>query len=216
MKKLFIEARHQGKISLPKDAISLPKRIAVTATVQYAHHIPDIMRGLRMLGKKPRAPLSARGRYPGQVLGCSGPLPIDADCILFIGEGLFHPSLLGSLGIPVFVLDPSGKIRAAENPGAYLRHRMAGLASYHSAERIGILVSTKKGQNRLPKAKLLMKKLEGMGKKAYIFIFDNLDFSQLENFPFIQSWVNTACPRIAIDDYDKFNAPVVNIDDVIS
>jgi len=40
---------------------------------------------------------------------------------------------------------------------------------------------------------------------------DTLDFSQLENFNFVECFVNTACPRL-IDDYDKFHKAILNID----
>ena len=34
-------------------------------------------------------------------------------------------------------------------------------------------------------------------KKSYIFIADTINESEFENFPFIECWVNTACPRFA-------------------
>ena len=46
-----------------------------------------------------------------------------------------------------------------------------------------------------------------------IFAFDTLDFNQIENFPFVQCWVNTACSRI-LDDYEKFPKPLVDISDI--
>ena len=47
-------------------------------------------------------------------------------------------------------------------------------------------------------------KLEKQGKEAFIFVCDLLDANELENFPFVEYWVNTLCPRIA-DDKDKKN-----------
>jgi len=54
------------------------------------------------------------------------------------------------------------------------------------------------------KAWEIKKKLEEKGKRCFIFVFDTLDANEMENFPFIDFWVNTACPRIA-DDKDKNN-----------
>jgi len=56
-------------------------------------------------------------------------------------------------------------------------------------------------------------KNELKGKKCYIFAFDTLDFWQLENFPFVECWVNTACNRI-LDDYEKFQKPLVDLADI--
>ena len=47
-------------------------------------------------------------------------------------------------------------------------------------------------------------------KKFYLLLFVTLDFSQLENFNFIECFVNTACPRIAIDDASGWKKPIVN------
>jgi diphthamide biosynthesis enzyme Dph1/Dph2-like protein len=83
--------------------------------------------------------------------------------------------------------------------GAYLK--------FLTAKNIGILVSTKPGQDKLKQARQLKNKLKN--KNCYIFIADEIDMSQLENFPFIEAWVNTACPRIS----DKAKG-MVNIDDI--
>jgi diphthamide biosynthesis enzyme Dph1/Dph2-like protein len=41
-----------------------------------------------------------------------------------------------------------------------------------------------------------------------------VEFQELENFPFIEVFVNTACPRIGLEDQKKFPRPVVNLADV--
>ncbi len=59
---------------------------------------------------------------------------------------------------------------------------------------IGIIVSLKKYQNNLSLAFKLKEKLEKNGKKVFIILFDEVN--NLEDFNFIELWVNTACPRI--------------------
>ena len=80
------------------------------------------------------------------------------------------------------------------------------LLKYYHADKIGIIVSTKSGQNLLPRALRFQK---NCGKKAYIFLCNNVN--NLEDFQDIQCWVNTACVRILEDD---FHVPMVNIRDV--
>ena len=46
-------------------------------------------------------------------------------------------------------------------------------------------------------------------KNCYIFLADTVNPAEFENFPFIESWVNTACPRFADD-----NVGVVNYETV--
>jgi len=60
--------------------------------------------------------------------------------------------------------------------------------------KIGIIVSLKPGQNNFYLAHKLKEKLEKLNKKVYLFLFDNVE--NLEDFNFIELWINTACPRI--------------------
>lgn len=78
-----------------------------------------------------------------------------------------------------------------------------------SADNIGIMVTIKPGQYSYRKAVEIKEKLDKKGKKCFIFVFDTLDASEMGNFPFIDFWINTACPRIA-DDRDKKNVIDMN------
>ncbi len=77
---------------------------------------------------------------------------------------------------------------------------------FNAFNNFGILVSIKPGQFNLKLAKKIKKILERMGKKAYIFLGDEI--KDLENFPFIEVWINTACPRLKdeFEDMLFFNA----------
>ena len=52
------------------------------------------------------------------------------------------------------------------------------------------------------------KKLRKKGKEVYVFICDEVDVNQFENFN-IQSWINTACSGLAND-----NPQVININEL--
>ena len=77
-------------------------------------------------------------------------------------------------------------------------------AGFLHAQNIGIMVSVKPGQYSYKRAKEIKDDLEKKRKNAFIFVFDTLDSMEMGNFPFIDFWINTACPRIA-DDRDKKN-----------
>ena len=66
------------------------------------------------------------------------------------------------------------------------------------------MVSVKPGQYSYKRAKEIKDDLEKKRKNAFIFVFDTLDTMEMNNFPFIDFWISTACPRIA-DDRDKKN-----------
>ena len=52
-------------------------------------------------------------------------------------------------------------------------------------------------------------------KEYHIFIGDSFDLSDMENFNFIDAWVNSACPRIGTDDIVNIHKPLININDVL-
>ncbi|RLG18369.1 hypothetical protein DRN75_01900 [Nanoarchaeota archaeon] len=215
MKVLFIEARSNKCVD--NNIISqlikrIGKRIALYSTVQYLDCLEKVKKELESKGitvETPKAPLA---KYPGQVLGCSvGKSELTS---VYIGTGEFHPIAIATTNNrPVIILNPESNTVSelpVETIEKYKRKKELNRILVEKAETIGILVSVKPGQRKIEAAESLKKQLESNGKKAYIIMFDTLDVSQLDNFPFIQAYINTACPRISDD---KFNKPIINITD---
>ena len=67
----------------------------------------------------------------------------------------------------------------------------------------------KSGQQRMLMSRKLRSKFPD--KEFYFFLYDTLDYQGLEDFPFIECWVNTMCPRIGYDDTNKIAKPIVNL-----
>jgi 2-(3-amino-3-carboxypropyl)histidine synthase len=76
------------------------------------------------------------------------------------------------------------------------------------SEKIGILISKKKGQRRLELANRVKEIVNKNGMKGYLIELDEFNPSLLRNFDF-DSFVSTACPRIAIDDYLLYDKPIL-------
>jgi 2-(3-amino-3-carboxypropyl)histidine synthase len=137
------------------------------------------------------------------------------DCFLFIGTGRFHPLGLSlETEKPVLFLDfESGKFEDLTQDRDNLRRvRNAGIAKSASAERFGILVSTKPGQAHSKTAEQARKRLEKLGKKAWILVADRLTPEKLLGLG-VQALVNTACPRIR-EDARSFRKPVISPEDI--
>ncbi len=112
--------------------------------------------------------------------------------------------------------DPIGKtlfLVSVENIKIILRKYRGSLMKFLTAETIGVISTIKPGQEQFKPALLLEKKYTN--KKFYYFIDNDISFHQLENFPFIQVWVNTACPRVGFDDQEKFARGVINLNDAL-
>ncbi|MDD4878764.1 MAG: diphthamide synthesis protein [Candidatus Nanoarchaeia archaeon] len=210
MKTLFIESRSNLDVNELISKVEFNGRLGLVTTIQHLHILPSVKRKLK------------NAVIAGQVLGCdvSNAIKIakKVDAFLFIGSGNFHPVQIAmKTEKRVIMLDPfTGNISEVSDEDIESRKRKirAGYAHFLNANRIGILVSSKPGQNMMKAAENLKKQLLKQNKKPFIFVFDTLDFSQLENFPDIECWVNTACLRMAIEDYDKFPKSVVNLSDL--
>ncbi len=144
-----------------------------------------------------------------QVLGCSNPkFPKDVEAILIVGQGKFHSvSLAYESKLPTYILEGETIEKISEKEvlklekkekGAYLR--------YLNSQKIGILVSTKPGQKQLEKSIKFKKNLKD--KKGYLFIANDLNISEFENFG-VDSWVNSACPRM-----DLTKGPIINMNKI--
>jgi 2-(3-amino-3-carboxypropyl)histidine synthase len=74
-----------------------------------------------------------------------------------------------------------------------------------NAGRIGIILSTKSGQQRLA----LARRLAALSEKAVLVVMCEVSPGELLNLGF-DCYVNTACPRLAYDDQLRFPVPVLS------
>jgi len=199
MKVVYIPAKvkHAGIQEL-MSKVHIKEKFAIVTTIQFLDEVQELEKqGYTVLG---------------QILGCNtvSTRGSDVKAYLYIGTGKFHPlNLAFTSKKPVYILDPlthEFTHITEQEVEKYEKKKKAMLLKYYNADKIGIIVSTKSGQNLLARA-LRFKKT--CGKKAYIFMCNNV--KNLEDFQDIQCWVNTACVRIFEDD---FGVPMVNIRDV--
>jgi 2-(3-amino-3-carboxypropyl)histidine synthase len=190
-------------------------KMALCSTIQFKKHRQLLQKALAAKGLQA---FEGKGRNveTGQVLGCnySSAKAIEAksDAIVFVGDGLFHPIGLGFASAkPVFVFDPLQKEAFAleQQKDLFLRKRIAMVEKARQAKNIAIWVSTKKGQQRAKLALALKEKLEKSGKKAMVIASDLLNPEYILGMEF-DAIVNTACPRIALDDSSQYKIPIIN------
>jgi 2-(3-amino-3-carboxypropyl)histidine synthase len=220
MKVLFIQAKANKDIieALNKNIKYIPeKKIGTVTTVQFVEQLEKVKQTLEANNKiavigKP----SGSAITDGQILGCdvsaATNIASDVDCFLYIGTGNFHSlGLLAKTDKPLYALNPfTSQLKeiSLEEKQKLMKREILKLAQFKDCKTVGILVSTKLGQCQLQyDVEELKEKLEIQGKKAYLFACDNITNAELQNFPHIQGWVNTACPRLADDVFDR---PFIN------
>lgn len=184
MKVLFVPAKSEIKIDSVIKRVNIKGKIGLVTTIQFLDQVKNLKGYI----------------FGGQILGCNiknaEKIKDKVDCFLYIGSGRFHPLYLAiKLKKPVYIANPNtnevSKIDEAEILD-YERKLKGKLNKFYSAKTYGILVSTKPGQNNIKKAEELRKKL----KNSYIFICNNINENEFENFRNIDIWINTACVRI--------------------
>ncbi len=195
----------------------LPKRVGLLTTVQFRGWLPAIQERLEKAGHEVRigAP-DKRVAYAGQLLGCdyvtATEIAKDVDGYLYVGTGEFHPLGVAILlpGKPIVIADPErGTARdLADLRDRVLRQRHAAIARAYDAKTFGIIVSKKIGQARMELAESLKAMAERHGRKASLFLMDLVSPELLEGYR-VDAWVNTACPRIAIEDILQYRQPML-------
>ena len=214
----FIEARSKVEISnAVKDAIPLlPENvIGLLTTVQHAHRLEEAKSILEEAGKTVVISTGdERIAHPGQILGCnfSAAHSIESekcDAFLYLGSGQFHPigAALSSKK-RVVCADPFTSDVFELNFRKFLMQRSAVIGNAADAEIFCILVSVKNGQYRQTLAESLKEKAAAHGKKAFILSMDLITPDQMLSFK-ADAFINTACPRLAIDDSGRYPAPVL-------
>jgi 2-(3-amino-3-carboxypropyl)histidine synthase len=198
----------EGAKILMKEGI---KSISLVTTVQHIHQINEMKEVLEKEGLSVYLKNGFWAREKGQILGCD-PLAAyekNADAILFVGDGLFHP-----LGIRaekrIFMIDREGIKEITALIKKKEKQRKASLIKAYSSHVFGILVSTKIGQYNMEGAKWAKKALLSYGKEAHILVSNEINPSSLYNFMSFDCYVNTACPRI-IDDVEAFGKPIIDL-----
>lgn len=194
---MFIEAKRKLDVDINNINFDiLPEKIVLAYSIQYKN-----------LAEKIKEKLGGRIEAYKQVLGCSQlktKYPI-----LLIGSGRFHALNLALQGNTVYIFEGSKINKLDEKEISKIKaKRKVALSKFLSAEDIGILVSLKPGQENLKKALILREKFVKKGRKTQIFLADNINIDELENYN-IDSWINTACQALS------FDSRIINLSEIV-
>jgi 2-(3-amino-3-carboxypropyl)histidine synthase len=221
---LYLETRATVTVD---DAVisSLPllsgyNRIGLATTVQHVQTLDAVREILTHAGKTIFIGDAGRVVYPGQVIGCDysnvKSVATDVDAFLFIGGGRFH-----ALGValatskPTIVADPYANSAYAlqDEVQKILKQRYASIEEAKCAKTYGLLISLKPGQKHFDEAMKIKDSIEKMGRTACLLAVREILPEVLMEFPTIDAFVNTACPRISLDDASKFEKPVLTVNE---
>lgn len=202
MKTLFIETRKKNKEADITALLnsSLPKALFICYSIQYKDLAKDISSKLKARG------FIIKGLK--QVLGCTKlktKYPI-----LLVSDGKFHSLNLGlQNNSPIYIYS---NLKLEELDKAEIdkirKTRRTAYLNFLNEKEVGIIISTKPGQCKLKQAEKIKEQLEKKGKELFMFISNNINVSELENFP-LKIWINTACPGLSYD-----STRIINLNEI--
>ena len=191
-------------------------KIGLVTTIQHVHVLEKVRKVLLDADKAVVVGDASKTANPGQVIGCdfsnAQAIAEEVEAFLFFGGGRFHAiGVALSTGKPVVVADPYLRqaYRLEEDINRILRQRWASIEEAKKAKSFGVLIGLKIGQKKFKKALEIKKKLEEAGKKAFLFALREVTPERLMQFPSVDAYVNTACPRLSLDDAPKFRKPLL-------
>ena len=223
---IYVEARATISVEAAVKK-SLPilekcRKRGLATTVQHVQTIDSVRELLLHAGKTVAIGDAGRLSYPGQVIGCeysnAKSIAKDVEAFLFIGGGRFHAlGVALSTSKPTIVADPYERRAYSIDQEAQkiLRQRWASIEEAMKAKTFAVLIGLKLGQKRVDEALGIKEKLEKNEKIAYLFAVREIVPEALMEFPTVGAYVNTACPRISLDDASKFQRPVLTINEAL-
>jgi 2-(3-amino-3-carboxypropyl)histidine synthase len=192
------------------------------ATVQHVHKLDEAKKVLLEAGKVVAMGNAGRLKYAGQVIGCdysnAKAVSKEVDAFLFVGGGRFHAiGVTLATAKPTIAADPyERKAFSIESEARrILKKRWASIHEATQAKKVGVLVGLKAGQKRLDLALRIKESVESAGKKAIILALKEITPEALMQFPTIGAFVNTACPRLSLDDEGEFRKPLLTPDEML-
>jgi len=221
---VFIEVK--AKISI-KEAVTkaLPyleswSKIGLVTTVQHVHQLNEAREILETAGKNVFLGNAGKVKYAGQVLGCDFSnaqiVSENVDSYLFVGGGRFH-----AIGValatekPTIIADPYEQktYPIQDQVRRIIMQRWGNISESKQAKSFGVLISLKSGQMNLRNAINIKNKLENRGLTATLLAITEVTPSALMQFPEIDAFVNTGCPRLSLDDGPHFSKPLLSVNE---
>ena len=223
---IYVEARAtitvEGAVERALPLLEKWSRIGLATTVQHVQALDGVRELLLRAGKTVLIGDAGRMNYPGQIIGCDysnvKSIAGDVEAFLFVGGGRFH-----ALGIalatskPTIVADPYEKRAYSVNEEVQkiLKQRWASIEETRKAKTFAVFLGLKSGQTKFDEALSIKEKLEENGKIVYLFAVREVTPEVLMEFPTVDAYVNTACPRISLNDASKFQRPVLTVNEAL-
>lgn len=211
------ETVHKSIKYFKKNNIS---NVGVVSSISFIKNVSKIKKLLKANGIGAHtASGNKRLVQPAHVLGCnaSSALPIKnrVDIFAMYENGSFHaPAVSLTAKTDVVCFDPlTGDTLLysyEELKQKALKERAENLQKLSEAKKVGLLISSKVGQNRSKIIYRLEKMYSEKGYKTVILISDYIDPKSLDTTD-LDILIASMCPRVSMDERRLFSKPILTV-----
>jgi len=188
-------------------------KLGIVTTAQYIDQVNELIAELRANDYQ----IFKKGT--GQILGCNvnngNYHSEEIDGILSITSGNFHSSgLLYQLNHDILVIDPINNHQEVLNLNLrekWIKKRFMITEKAKRGQIFGILASSKPGQWNPKEIENVKGILSSNNKQGIVITTNTINPEFLLNFTWIDGWINTACPRIAFEDTERYIKPLISL-----
>ncbi|MFH1325268.1 MAG: diphthamide biosynthesis enzyme Dph2 [archaeon] len=197
------------------------KTLGLSYSIQHKHDVEKIKSFYEQNGKN--VLLSKKlglVEYEGHIVGCQylglKAIEKNVDCFVIIGNQFHSMGAVLSVEKPVILVDVyNDNVRSmAGLREKILKQRAISIQKLKDAKTVGIIVEIKPGQ-KFGNPKYLLDKLKEKNKKPILITMSELTPDKIMNFYKIDAFIELACPRIALDDYAKYNKPILTFKEAL-
>jgi 2-(3-amino-3-carboxypropyl)histidine synthase len=221
---IYIEARATVPVDKAVEQalplLSKCVKVGLATSVQHVQVLNQVREILTRAGKTVIIGDSGQMSYPGQVSGCNysnvKSIADEVDAFLFVGGGLFHAlGVALSTSKPTVIADPydDRAFSIDDEAQKIIKQRWVSIEEARSAKTFGVIIGLKPGQKRIDNALKIKDLAQKHGYAAYLLAAKEITPETLLEFPSVDAYVNTACPRIGLDASGKFSKPVLTINE---
>lgn len=218
---IFMEYRIDKEIPIEQEAFQVLRdlghsKVGLLCSIQYLDLMDSVRKRMEEEGFMVTVGRQdSRMKYPGQVLGCNfssaHSISNEVDCYVVVSTGKFHAigAQLAS-DKDVFILDMNDRKLHEIKPETelFLRRRYAKLSKAMDAKKICVVADTKIGQYRIKLAEKVIQQAKEEGLEAVLLTANDVRPSDYVNMR-CDAVVFTGCPRVSLDDGDKFPMPIL-------
>ncbi|KAI4291528.1 2-(3-amino-3-carboxypropyl)histidine synthase [Pancytospora philotis] len=150
---------------------------------------------------------------PGEVLGCTSPVITGASDVVYIGDGRFHleSAMIRNPSLNFYKYCPFTRKMSREfyKQAEMVQTRRAEIARAFAGRTFGVILGSLGRQGNRKIMANVIRRLE-KNYQVYRIVVDEINEQILDQFGFVDAFVQVSCPRLSIDWGACYHKPLLS------